>query len=132
MKLLPAAVALAFVGLALPATATPMPNMVAQASLQTDGVAVVWTAPDAIIDSYVVERSHAGGPFTPIATLGDDVNSFLDAVGEVSDVYLVKALDKTNAVAFTSNPTPVLLLLGCPWVTSDTPPDVNCECFPCP
>ncbi|MFO1534984.1 MAG: hypothetical protein ABR586_04915 [Thermoplasmatota archaeon] len=132
MKLLPAVAALAFVGLALPATATPpVPNMLAQATLQPGGVAVAWSAPGAQVDGYVVQRSHAGLPFTAIATVGSGTFSFLDGDGDVSDIYLVDAVVQ-EVHAFTSNPAPVLLIVNCPWFTGDTPPDVNCECFPCP
>jgi hypothetical protein len=132
MKLLPAVAGLVLVGCALPAMAdSPTPDMLAQATLQAAGVTVAWSAPPAAVEDFVVQRSHAGSPFTAIATLDGTTFSYQDLMGDATDVYMVVGTIE-RVITSKSNPAPVMVDTNCPWFTTDTPPEVNCACFPCP
>lgn len=126
--LLPAVACLALMG--LPALATPAP-MLAQASRLSTGVALHWTPPGPA-DQYIIERSRAGTPFTAIASVSGSTSTYIDLGGQDTDLYIVEGT-VSQVATYLSNPTAGMLDPSCPWVTQDTPPELNCSCFPsCP
>jgi hypothetical protein len=130
MKLIPALAALALVGLALPAAADPLPGMVAYATLQPDGVHVAWRSAGAA-EEYQVLRSRGSAGLTIIATVGPGQHAYLDAEGQVTDLYVVNAM-AGGQVAVSSNLAPVVPL--CPFIDPFNlpPPWIDWQCLPLP
>jgi hypothetical protein len=106
--------------------------MLAYATAQPGGAAIAWTAPPLPVDHYEVQRSHAGGAFTLVASVGAGGLAYADTNGQASDVYLVSGVVQ-GTIVFTSNPAPAIPMIGC-WPIDFTYPApwINWACIPCP